>query len=226
MTWSDEAWKEIENIYQKILDSPFVVELGNGSLSKSRFVTYMKQDKLYLNDYARALALIAAHAYTPQDTTVFASFAQTAAEAEQSLHDFYLDFHKDADNVGGIETTKNVTCELYTSFLLRHAAMSPVEIAAAAVLPCFWIYDAVGIHHRARLEEHKIANKNHPYAKWIEMYSSVEFTSGTMQAREFCDRLAANTTPEIRRKMTEVFVKASLMEHMFWNAAWDDQQWP
>jgi thiaminase (transcriptional activator TenA) len=227
MAWSDDAWKEIETVYQKILDSKFVSELGDGTLASDRFIRYMQQDKLYLNDYARALSLVAARAYETRDTIQFAKFTQVCAEAEQELHNFYLDFHKN----NGINTTdmshvkKNIACELYTSFLIRHATISPVEVAAAAVLPCFWIYDAVGLHHRQKLKEVLAAGKEHPYVRWIEMYSSEDFTSGTKEAREFVDRLAANTTPQCRQAMTEAFVKTSVMELMFWQAAYDDEQW-
>lgn len=226
MAWTDEAWKAIEDVYEKILNLEFVRELGDGTLSQERFLEYMVQDKLYLNDYARALALIAVRAPTAEDTSEWSQFSIHAATAETTIHDFYIKNFEVSDGMKSklSGSVKSPSCELYTSFLLRHAALSSIEVAAAAVLPCFWIYDQVGRHHSEVLKSHP--NKaNHPYAKWIEMYGSDEFDEGTNKAKSFCDKLAEKTTPEVRQQMIDAFVRASVLELMFWKAAWDNEKW-
>lgn len=222
--WSEEAWEAIEHVYAEILKLEFVKKLGDGTLDRAKFLNYMQQDKLYLNDYMRALALIAAKVPNAVDCAMFGRFSQNAAIAEQELHDFYLEYVGE-DAAQRKEAQKNVTCELYTSFLLKHAALSPVEVAAAAVLPCFWIYDAVGVHHTNMLQEAKNRGIEHPYARWIELYSGADFNADTNLAIKFCNKLAERATPETRRDMIEAFVKAAVMELMFWNAAWIDEKW-
>ena len=54
MNFSESAWGAIEPIYKSILEHPFNQELTQGTLAKERFQFYMKQDSLYLVDFARA----------------------------------------------------------------------------------------------------------------------------------------------------------------------------
>lgn len=226
MAWTDEAWKAIEDIFQKILELDFVRELGDGTLSQERFLEYMVQDKLYLNEYGRVLALIGVHATSAEETAMWSRFSIMAATAETGLHDFYIKNFDLTDEMKSqlSNDIKSPTCELYTSFLLRHAALSPREVAAAAVLPCFWIYDQVGEHHGKILASHP-DKANHKYAKWIEMYSGDDFEGGVAKAKAYCNKLAEQTTPEIRKQMIDAFVRASVLELMFWKAAWDNEKW-
>ncbi|MFV9927060.1 MAG: hypothetical protein AB8V23_04640 [Candidatus Midichloria sp.] len=51
--------------------------------------------------------------------------------------------------------------------LLYVCSNEPVEVATAAVLPCFWVYNEVG------LSIARYASADNPYARWIESYSSL-----------------------------------------------------
>lgn len=219
MSWSSEAWKRIEHVYEKIIQMDFVRQLGDGSLDTETFIRYIEQDKLYLDEYSRALGMIAVRTPDMSDAADFHQFSLNTAIAEQELHSFYLWHFKTPMRK---DVTKSPTCELYTGFLAKHANFSSVEVAAAAVLPCFWIYDAVGKHHSSLLAQ----TKNHPYEKWISMYDSSDFSADVQKAIKFCDKLAAEATPKVREKMFEVFEKGCVLEYMFWQSAYDKEQWP
>jgi thiaminase/transcriptional activator TenA len=53
-------WSNITPIYDAILAHPFNQELMHGTLSRERFEFYIKQDALYLMDFAKALSVLAA----------------------------------------------------------------------------------------------------------------------------------------------------------------------
>lgn len=215
MKWSEYAWKQIEEYYQLILAMPFVKELAEGSLSKEKFQFYMAQDSLYLEHFGRALALIGARAYNIQDVLSFTRFAENAIVVENALHESYFkDF--DVTEKGKMQPV----CHHYVHFLKSTAALDAVEIAMAAVLLCFWIYQKVGDY----IYDNKKTDNN-PYKKWIDTYSGEEFALGVQQAIEICDRAAEATTPEIRVKMTEAFITATQMEYYFWQAAYDLKSW-
>ena len=74
MSFSKKAWSAIESIYQAILEHPFNQELTAGTLAKERFYFYIKQDALYLVGFARALALAASKALTPDDLVLLLDF--------------------------------------------------------------------------------------------------------------------------------------------------------
>ncbi len=76
MSFSKSAWTSIEPIYQSILELPFNRELAKGTLAKEKFQFYMKQDSLYLVDFARALAVAASRATTPDDLVLLLDFSK------------------------------------------------------------------------------------------------------------------------------------------------------
>lgn len=215
MKWSESTWQQIEERYQSILTMPFITELSDGSLPREKFQFYMAQDSLYLEHFGRALSLIAARAHQIRDTLEYMRYAETAIVVENALHEFYF------DDFGLTERGKmQPVCHHYVHFLKSTAALDPVEVGMAAVLPCFWIYKKVGDHIYNNLQ-----SDNNPYQKWIDTYGGEEFAEAVQKAIDICDNTAAETTPAIREKMTEAFITASIMEYHFWEAAYDLKMW-
>lgn len=211
MKWSDEAWAKAENIYKSILKLPFVKELSEGVLSRERFMFYIRQDSIYIENYSRVLTHIASRLPGHRQMEDFLRFASDGIIVEKILHESYLaDSHSNA--------TPTPTTLLYNSYESAKA-LGPVEIEAAAILPCFWIYQKVGD------EIIKGSLPSNPYYKWIETYSDKGFEQSTIRAIEICDELADATTPEIRKQMTEAFITATKMEWMFWDSAYNLEKW-
>lgn len=209
--WSEKVWCEAEPIYRAILQLPFVTELAAGVLDKGRFMYYIGQDSLYIDNYSRVLAHIASRLPSKLQMADFLKFADDGILVEKALHESYL---------GGSKPTAGAspTCLLYTSFESAMAA-EPVEVEAAAILPCFWVYQRVGS------EILDSCAADNPYARWIETYGDESFARATTRAIEICDELADNTTDAVRRRMTEVFVTAARLEWMFWDSAYNMEKW-
>lgn len=215
MKWSEQTWKTIEPIYESILKMPFIEELTNGRLPKEKFQFYMSQDSLYLEHFGRTLALIGTKVYDIKDSLSYIRFAENAIVVENALHESYFkDF--DVSDKGNIEPA----CHHYIHFLRSTTALEPVEVAMAATLPCFWIYKMVGdyIYGNQQLE-------NNPYQRWIDTYGGDEFATTVQNAIAICNNAAENTTPEIRKRMTEAFITSSRMEYNFWDAAYNLNVW-
>lgn len=129
--WSDRAWEAAAPTFRRILEHPFVHELAAGTLPAEKFRFYIRQDALYLDGYARRLAHIAARLPRKEQTETFLHFALEGIEVERALHAQFLD--------GGHPSPEEISpaCLLYTS-VLDAQATAPVEVEAAAVLPCLW----------------------------------------------------------------------------------------
>lgn len=213
MKWSEEVWKSIIPIYNKILTLPFIEELTKGILSEDKFLFYMNQDSLYLNSYVQVLSHIASRMPDDEFRMKLLEFAVDGINVEKSIHRYFL-------NGKVHESLKpSPACLLYTSFL-KSQAYSMVEVEMASVLPCFWVYQRVG--------EHILAKSNietNPYRKWIETYADKQFEEATRQAIIICDRLASALTPEQRELMTEAFIMGTKMELLFWDSAYNKEQW-
>ncbi|MDE6137414.1 MAG: TenA family protein [Muribaculaceae bacterium] len=212
--WSEEAWEAAEGIYDSITRHPFVTQLADGTLSREKFLQYQRQDSLYIAEYSRVLAHIASRLPGMDRTADFIKFAGDGVYVERALHEVFLD----GDRPDPSEMSP--ACLLYTS-LLKACSYSSVEVEAAAVLPCFWVYLRVGLS----IAEKQAGVAGNPYKAWIDTYSDPAFVESTRRAIEICDELAEAATPEVRKQMTEIFVRCTRMEWLFWDSAWNLEQW-
>lgn len=213
--WSAGAWKAAEPIYEKILELPFVKGLADGTLDPERFRFYLRQDVLYVRRYARRLLMLASRLPRLAQQTDFTTFATDGVAMEAAMHQFFLK----GDNPSDDEMSP--TCLLYTS-VLDARMFSEVEVAAASVLPCFWVYQRVGEHI---LRNARSGLADNPYRAWVEAYGDEAFAASCRRAVEICDELAAEASPAVRERMTDVFVLCTKLEWMFWQSAWEQEQW-
>lgn len=217
MKFTTEAWEQITPIYNDILVMPFITELQNGKLPIEKFQYYMMQDAKYLEHFGRVLAAIGSKLEDNQQAIDFFDFGKNALIVERALHEYYFELF-------GLEKNLKIeiepTCHHYIHFLKSTFAFDSIEVAMAAILPCFWIYKKVGDEILKNQTEN-----NNPYNKWIETYSGEEFADGVTKAINYVDSIAEKTTTTVRTQMLEAFKKASELEFLFWNAAYNTIKW-
>lgn len=215
MNWSNNAWEQIQPIYNKIVQMPFITELMDGTLPIEKFQFYMAQDSHYLEHFGRSLSIIASKIENITDSLTFIRFSEGAIVVENALHESYFK----AFNL----TTKGVmqpTCHHYVHSLKSTATLANVEVAVAAVLPCFWIYKEVGIYIYKNQ-----SSLDNPYQKWIDTYAGEDFDILAQQAITIANRLASNCTKDQQDLMTEAFITSSHLEFQFWDAAYNLKTW-
>lgn len=210
--WSDEAWEAALPIYKAITEMPFIKELISGKLPNEKFIFYLKQDELYIRNYSRVLAHIASRLKDVDRTAAFLSFAQDGVAVEEAMHQVYLSGQQAAE--------MSPSCLMYSSTLTAQGN-GPVAVEAAAILPCFWVYWAVGQH----IIEEVGDLGSHPYKDWISTYSDPAFTKSNQLAIDICDKLAAESTEAVRRQMTDIFVLCTRLEWRFWHSAYNLEKW-
>ncbi|MDR2913195.1 MAG: thiaminase II [Alistipes sp.] len=222
MKWSEQTWAKTAHIYQSITEMPFIAELADGSLPREKFLYYIAQDDIYLHSYAQALAMIAAKAPTPEESMAFAKYAEIALFSEQEMHRTFFAESPSAAAPAEI----GPACHHYTSFLKSVAATEPVEVAMAAVLPCFWIYREVGAHiHSLSAKNRANGAAENPYQAWIDTYVGDEFDALVDECIALCDAAAERSTPAQRQKMTEAYEFAARLEFDFWDAGYRLRKW-
>ncbi len=217
--FSETAWRRNRTVYDKILAMPFNRELASGKLRQDRFRHYMIQDAHYLEGFARALSLASAKGHHADHVVHFAGAAGTAIVVERSLHqDYFVKFGITPADFAAVEPTP--VCEHYVSWLLRTAALEPLEVTIAALLPCFWIYREVGRHILAEAAE------PNPYRAWIDTYAGEEFEQAVDAVIEVADTLAEAASPRALTAMHHAFARAAQLEWMFWDSAYRLGKWP
>lgn len=222
--FTDLLWSDTEPLRKAIDDLEFLRRLGDGTLTAEVFRVYIEQDALYLSGYARALALLAARAPDAESAGFWASSSATAATVEASLHQSLLAGSALPPATG--DPTHSAACLGYVSYLIAAAATEPYPVAAAAVLPCFWIYADVGARLAHSAGAVLAGDPDHPYARWVTTYDAPEFQQGAQHAREAVDRAALSTTEAEREAMRAAFSIASRYELLFWDTALNPQPWP
>jgi TENA/THI-4/PQQC family len=90
MAFTDELRQAADPIWSAQHEHPFVRAIGEGSLDPDKFRHYVRQDYLFLIDYARLLALGCARAPRLDEMTRFAELARAVLGSEMELHRSYL----------------------------------------------------------------------------------------------------------------------------------------
>lgn len=217
----EKMQQETYDLLQKIHHHDFNVELAKGTLHQDNFIFYLIQDALYLNDYARALSIVAARLPNNNHMHEFTQFALDAIKSERELHINYLNkFNKNRQNFLNLDLAeKSPACFMYTNYLLKNASLASIEQAAASLLPCFFIYNEVGKKMQSYLYS------DHPYYDWIALYSHTDFEQSVITAINIINQLADNASPATHKDMIQAFYKATQLEWLFWDSAYKKENW-
>jgi thiaminase/transcriptional activator TenA len=218
-SFSADLRRETADLLERILALPFNRELTQGMLETDRFQHYVVQDALYLLEYGRVLARIAASAPDPDSVALFSKSAEAAILVERALHASYFDlFGITADQVARAEPSP--ACQAYTDFLQASVARDGFAVGAAAILPCFRIYWDVG----RRIAAETIPDN--PFSAWIDNYSDQAFGDAVLAVEAVVDRIAAEASPGTRAKMRRAYHRSAQYEWMFWDSAYRMETWP
>jgi thiaminase/transcriptional activator TenA len=218
-TFTAGLWTAAEPIFDKILAHPFLRGLTDGTLPEDRFRFYVKQDSLYLRQYARCLAMASVKAPSAHWCEMFAAHAQSALNVERSLHEAYFASWGLAPEAVAA-TTPTPTTLAYTSYLLRVAGTAPFEEILGALLPCYWIYWEVGKRLVAQGSPHPV------YQRWIDAYASEQFAAAVQRVLDAADRSTTDLPASRLDLIREHYQTASRYEWMFWDAAYRLEAWP
>ena len=193
-------------IYESILSQPFIKELSEGSLSAERFNRYIAQDELYLSNYGRQMFQFADLLTDPSERDFFIAFAKSDMEGEKIMHQLLIERGNINLNVQPSDATSG-----YNAHTQAALDTGVREIALAALLPCMWIYNKVGLDilANAKLE-------GNPYKEWILEYGNEEFTAGVKMVLDMIDRWAEKASEELIAQMDKVFLEATRFEYDFW----------
>jgi len=214
-SFSEQLRTEAEPIWRRIFDHPFLRKIKDGTLPLETFQYYLAQDYLYLEGFARTVAMALAKA--PDSKLLEELSHRVLTPVERPLH------HKLVAEAGLTmeqvqETGPSPTNTGYVNHMLATASRHSLGPTAAALLPCPWTY------HMLREE---VGQSEHPlYGQWTSFYVA-GFLEGSVEAwRSFVDRMAHDASPAELDAMRQAFLTSSRYEYMFWDAAYRREQWP
>ncbi|AUH66597.1 TenA family protein [Paracoccus zhejiangensis] len=192
----------------------FVEGLKDGSLPRAAFLTYLRQDYLFLIHFSRAWSLAVVKAGTLEEMQAAAATVQTLLQGEMALHVGICEATgiSKADLLATEEAPENLA---YTRYVLETGYSGDFLDLLAALAPCVLGYGEIG----ARL---MIEAGDTPYRDWIETYGGADYqamchTRGAMIDKAVADRLGPAPEKLPRwQQLSHRFATATRLEVGFW----------
>ena len=193
---------------------PMVRAIADGSLPHATFRGYFEQNVLYLEDYARAIALILSKAPDRDAITILARFLGQIVEREIPANLSFLErLGGDPAALGGAQSLRPAVYD-YTRHLLAVSAQGDVAEGLTAVLPCQWSYGELARPLMASTPEDPI------YADWIRMFGNDEYGALVDETTALLDRLADPDDEARLASLFAIFDRSTQYEVAFWDMAY------
>ncbi|MCU1605045.1 MAG: transcriptional activator, TenA family [Modestobacter sp.] len=207
MTLSADLWADNADLTGVALAHPFVTGIGDGTLPRERFAGYVAQDAFFLEAFARAYGLGAAHSTDRSGLDAFADLLAGVRE-ELRLHGSYAArWGIDLARVQPLPATL-----AYTDFLLATASLGGTALTCAAMVPCMRLYAHLGQSLASGGDEAG------DYAEWVTTYADPAFEelAGTLESLLDAAAGPGVDIPALRR----TYRRAMQLEVGFFDAAW------
>jgi thiaminase/transcriptional activator TenA len=197
----------------------FVKQLAMGTLDQQAYLHYLKQDFLFLKQYARAYALAIYKAKTLAQMREAVPSVEALLNSEIGHHVAYCQQWgiTEADMEAEVEDFGTVA---YTRYVLDAGMTGELVDLYAALAPCAIGYAVIGDN---LLKSADTMLEGNPYRSWIELYGSEEFQSGVQTSIKRLDALLKDIDLQSQRaqEIIHVFKTATRMEIAFWQQGLD-----
>ena len=163
------------------------------------------------------IAMLAAKATEEQDVAYFLQSAQFIHEAELELHrTTFRELGVTEETIANFEPAPaayNYVSHMYQAFFTGTLAE-----AYAAILPCPWLYQEIGMRLRGATPNVKL------YDEWLQLYGSVDMEQKIAEQKAMMNRFAAMPGND-ERTLLEHFKRSCYYEWQFWEMSWTAQTW-
>ncbi len=208
-------WRENTPAWSGYVDHAFVQGLGDGSLPRAAFLTYLVQDYIFLVHFARAWALGVVKADDLNEMRACAATVDALINEEMKLHVATCAEAgiSEADLQDAGEHPANAA---YTRYVIDAGLSGDFLDLLAALAPCVFGYGEIG----RRLGAEATSDA---YADWIETYSGADYQDVCRAVagliNDAADRrgLAADDRSPRGQRLFDHFATATRLEIGFWD---------
>ena len=213
------AWRtDCASDWQDYTPHPFVEGLADGSQDRAGFLTYLKQDYVFLIHFSRAWSLAVVKAGTLAEMQACSATVQTLLDQEMGLHIGICAAEgiTRAELEATVEATPNLA---YTRYVLDSGFSGDFLDLLAALAPCVLGYGEIGLRLAG------IAAPDTPYRDWIETYAGAEYQAACHRVGALIDEaIARRLGPDAAQtprwqELSRRFATATRLEVGFWGLA-------
>ncbi|MBQ0747758.1 MAG: thiaminase II [Marinobacter sp.] len=210
----EDLKKNCPTEWRDYIEHSFVRQLGNASLAPEAFQHYLKQDYLFLIQFARAFALAAYKSPTLSDLRQAKDGLQAILDTELDLHIRYCnEWGISEDELANLPEARATLA--YTRYVLDTGNRGDLLDLHVALSPCMVGYGEIANWLNRRAET--IRGDANPYDAWIAMYESDEFQNAMQAEIRWLDERLADVSPARFEQLTRIFRDATRLEIDFWD---------
>ncbi|MCF8468748.1 MAG: thiaminase II [Sneathiella sp.] len=209
----DRLKADNQQVWDAYTQHEFVLGLQSGDLPEAAFQYYLKQDYLFLIQFARAYALAIYKAENLAEMRAGLEGVKAILDVEMALHVGYCaDWGITAEELEALEEAPETIA--YTRFVLERGMAGDLLDLMVALSPCAIGYGEIGAA-LARSRETKI--EGNPYITWIEMYAGAEYQQLVAGMKTEIDGIASKRFTKARfADLSKTFATATRLEIAFW----------
>jgi thiaminase (transcriptional activator TenA) len=206
-----------QSVWEKeLFNSPFILDLIDGTLPRKKFARYLIQDYHYLGRFAQAMAMATAKADDLFTVKVFGTHLKITLEFE--FPRVWKMMTRFGIRKSTIESSPPLPVTLaYTNFLFDTCENSSSAEAVAAIYPCNFSYRWLG--KKIRLSLRKYYNLPESYVSF-SLFQRKVFKESTANTLKVLSQGAANASKEKEKKILAKFYEATKFERRFWDQAY------
>ncbi|KAK6346122.1 hypothetical protein TWF730_010453 [Orbilia blumenaviensis] len=208
----------VAKIWKEYVNHDFVKQIARGAVSRDNFVWYLKQDYLFLVQFARARALLTYKGASLSQINNYASYLSGAIH-ESTLHVRYC-----AELVPGLtekdlqSTPEAPATTAYTRYILDVGNNGDIVSLIVSLMSCSVGYQ-VAARNREKEPESVRTDKGNIYWRWVEEYASGGYAKEVQIQRDILEDMATGLGITQVEELVEIFRKVTEMERNFFSAA-------
>ncbi len=199
--------------WQAYIEHSFVRQLGDTTLAPEAFRHYLKQDYLFLIQFARAFALAAYKSPTLADLQQAKAGLQAIVDVELGLHVGYCrEWGISEEELASLPEARATLA--YTRYVLDTGNRGDLLDLHVALSPCMVGYGEIANWLNARAGT--VRGDKNPYDAWIAMYESDEFQEAMNAEIDWLNDKLRDVTPARFEQLARIFSEATRLEIDFW----------
>lgn len=200
--------------WRAYIEHRFVSQLGDGSLEPAAFKHYLKQDYLFLIQFARAFALAAYKSSTLADLRQAKDGLLAILDTELALHISYCEAWGISEQELNELPEARATLA-YTRYVLDTGNRGDLLDLHVALAPCMVGYGEIANWLNGRAQT--LRGTDNPYDAWIAMYESDEFQQAMQAEIDWLNQRLADVSPARFKQLCRIFSDATRLEIDFWD---------
>ena len=217
MSLTQDLRQKHDDLWQKMVNHPFVVEMGDGTLPVEKFSAYFIQDYIFVRDL---VVLIAQGVSKAPDLQAAARLNSFLADILNPENDLFVRAFKEL-GVSEPEYTSagaSPTTQAFGDFMVRVGLEGTFE----DIITVLYVTEGTYLDWGTRLAQEGKRPENPIYREWIDLHGpDVLGELVGWMAAHLDDAALDSRLPRIRG----LFLTALRYEYMFWEAAYRGEEW-